>query len=148
MLGIELLALKQKSTRSSNEGDIMQVHVGNDILSIKRFERIVEKKGQRFLERFLSAEEISYANNRVQSLAGFFSVKESISKALGTGIGYEGVSWHDIHISINHYGKPEVKFSGKAKEYYDKINACSIDISISHEKKYAMTTCVILTCLE
>ncbi len=126
----------------------MQVLVGNDILSIERFEKILKKKGQRFLERFLSVDEIKDAQNRVQSLAGLFSVKESISKALGTGIGNEGVSWHDMYISFDRYGKPKVNFSGKTKEYYDKINACSIDISISHEKKYAMTTCVILTCVD
>lgn len=123
----------------------MQIKVGQDILEIKRFAAVYEKKGERFLERFLSSAEITYATKSIQSLAGFFAAKEAAAKALGTGIGHERVTWHDFHITVDSYGKPQLELSGAALEYYNKIKGISLDLSISHEKKYATAVCVILT---
>ncbi len=123
----------------------MQIKVGNDILEIKRFAKVYETKGERFLERFLSTDEIAYAAKNIQSLAGFFAAKEAAAKALGTGIGYEQVGWHDFHIAPDSYGKPQLQLSGAALKYYHKINGISLDLSISHEKEYATAVCVILT---
>ena len=74
--------------------------IGTDIVEIDRIGRSLEKFGDSFKRRFLSADEMILAK-RVESLAGFWAAKEAVSKALGCGIGSR-LSFHDIIIAKNH----------------------------------------------
>ena len=61
--------------------------IGIDIISISRIQKIAQKYGDHFLERFLSKDEIALTHHRPQSIAGFWAAKEACAKAIGTGIG-------------------------------------------------------------
>lgn len=122
----------------------MQIKTGIDILQMKRFARVYQKHGEKFLKRFLLAEEIAAANGRVESLAGFFAAKEAFSKALGSGIGQQGVRWHDLQIQKDESGKPVLSLMGGAAAKYRELGGRCFDISISHEKKYVAAVCVLL----
>ncbi|WP_201750442.1 NAD(P)H-hydrate dehydratase [Senegalia massiliensis] len=110
--------------------------VGIDIVRVDRIENILDKKRNLFLSKIFTINEIKYIkekNNSPQTIAGLFSAKESISKAIGTGIGK--VSFKDIEISHDRFGKPIVTINEKVKSF----GISKIDLAITHEKEYAVS---------
>jgi len=109
------------------------VRVGVDIVHIPRFERAIERWGERLLRRLFVEEEL--ADRRVEHLAGVFAAKEAFLKALGRGL--SGLSWHDIRVFDDQGGAPRlwaserVGFKGQAA------------LSISHEGEYAIAVCLL-----
>ena len=104
--------------------------LGIDIVKISRVEKIYNKYGDRFLNRILNKEEMEYLSKKnfsIKTLAGLYSSKESMSKALGTGIGK--VSFRDLKI-VHNNSKPE--------GFYKNM---SFDLSISHDGEYAISIC-------
>jgi len=113
--------------------------IGIDIVSIPRIEKMIIKFGDRSLKKFLNESEIKLVKSP-QTAAGFWAAKEAISKALGCGIGSE-LSFHDITISKTKKGKPIISLS---KEKYNYFNIKEINISITHEKEFAIAAAIVL----
>jgi len=113
--------------------------VGIDIVNVERIESMIEKFGDKALKRYLNCSEIKLIKTS-QNAAGFWAAKEAVSKALGCGIGKE-LSFHDIIISKNEKGKPEVLLK-KEKAKYFQIK--KIDISISHDGNFAIAAAIVL----
>lgn len=110
--------------------------LGCDILEVERIISAVEKHGERFIKRILSNKEIEIyekRGNSIQFLAGRFAAKESVSKSLKTGIGK--YSFTDIEILNDENGAPEVYIKSERRE--------DIEISISHDRHYAMAVSII-----
>ncbi len=64
--------------------------VGVDIVDIRRIRKSYEQYGEEFLQRVLTENEISYCRKKKDMMPGVavrFAAKESLSKALGSGIG-------------------------------------------------------------
>lgn len=124
----------------------MGICCGVDIIEIDRIEQSFENYGQSFRDRVYTKREIEYCENkgaaRYMSYAARFAAKEAVSKALGTGIGTE-VGWKDIEILNDEKGKPHVVLCGKGKELFEKMGACSVSLSMSHCKNYAVAYAVI-----
>jgi len=114
--------------------------IGIDIVSVNRIENMINKFGQKALKRYLNDSEISLIKSP-QTAAGFWAAKEAVSKALGCGIGKE-LSFHDIVISKNKKGKPTVRLINNKNEYF---NIKAIDISITHEKNFAVSAAIVFT---
>lgn len=116
--------------------------IGTDIIEIDRIEKILNRYGQKFLDRLFTVEEQKYCQkhrNFCQHFAGRFAAKEAVAKALGTGIS-KNIIWTDIEIINNEQGKPQVYLSQKIRnEYCDP----TIHLSISHAKKYAVATAIL-----
>jgi holo-[acyl-carrier protein] synthase len=117
--------------------------IGNDIIEIERIERSIQRYGQKFLDRIFTKNEQAYCLKHHRSsrhFAGRFAAKEAVVKALGTGI-REGVSWQDIEIINDDFGKPCVSLSKKLQEAFP---GTQILLSISHAQTYA-TAVALLT---
>jgi len=115
----------------------MHIKVGCDIINIKRFERSIKKSGQKVLNRIFSTHELSNFHS-IESLAGIFAAKEAVIKALGELLKLKAGDWHNIEITKNEKGKPEVKIL----KNNEKI--LSGDISISHDGEYAIAVVVFI----
>lgn len=113
--------------------------MGIDIIEVSRIDRAY-KKNKRFLEKVFSKREIAYIKSRNFSsltIAGLFSSKESVSKALGTGI--RGFKWIDIEITHDNLGRPRVGLKNNAKNIARQKNIDNITLSISHIKDQAIS---------
>jgi len=111
------------------------IAVGTDILKLERVEEVVERLGDRFVERILTPEErLEYAasNRPGNLLAKRFAAKEAVAKALGTGIG-RGVSWQDIHITHDAHGAPQVHLSGGALTVAREKGGTRVALSLADE---------------
>jgi holo-[acyl-carrier protein] synthase len=68
----------------------MILGTGIDIIEVSRVAEVIERFGERFLNRILLGGEIGYCRQHARPAPHFaarFAAKEAISKAFGTGIG-------------------------------------------------------------
>ncbi len=114
---------------------------GIDIVDNNRIKKILLTRRDSFYNRIFTDIEIQYVvdkNHDYKTVAGLFSVKESIIKGIGTGIGK--ISFKDVEIYHDKFGKPKVKFN-KLNDFLKDIN--NIEISITHEKDYAVSIAIV-----
>jgi holo-[acyl-carrier protein] synthase len=89
----------------------MIIGLGEDLVEISRIQRLIDEKGDRFLQKCFSQSEIKLADNhktddrRIAYFAKRFAAKEACLKALGTGM-RTGLSWHDMNVSNDDLGRP------------------------------------------
>ena len=89
----------------------MNMEVGVDIVDLDRIERVYSRYGLKFLQRFLSEDEIAVCLHKPQviaSVAGRFAAKEAVVKALGTGFSGD-VHWKSFEILNDERGRPFVR---------------------------------------
>jgi holo-[acyl-carrier protein] synthase len=119
----------------------MNMEVGVDIVDLDRIERVYNRYGLKFLQRFLSEEEIAVCLRKPQviaSVAGRFAAKEAVVKALGTGFSGE-VQWKSFEILNDERGRPFVRYDEKGCF----PSGCIIKISIAHDRRSAIATALI-----
>lgn len=117
---------------------------GIDIVEITRISRLISETD--FIKRYFSDAEqalFSSKQNPANTVAGNFAAKEAFSKALGTGI--RGFKLNEISVLRDSLGKPFFKFSENIKNILSKNGVINIDVSISHEKEYAIAMVVFDT---
>jgi holo-[acyl-carrier protein] synthase len=118
--------------------------IGIDLVENGRLEKIIEKRGVKFLNRVFSTGEIQYCGKHVQSSIHYgarFAAKESFLKSLGIGLGM-GVNLKDIEVIHDKNGKPALALYGGAKAQIKKRKITKIHLSLTHTKKYA--TAIVL----
>lgn len=77
----------------------MILGLGNDICPVARWQRLLDRYGERAVERMLSPEEAAYLHQgppgRVaERMAGRWALREAFGKALGTGM--TGWAWEEL----------------------------------------------------
>jgi holo-[acyl-carrier protein] synthase len=91
--------------------------LGNDLVDIRRIERMLARHGDRFIERVFTAAEQDRAERhpgtRAATYAKRFAAKEAAAKALGTGIA-AGVFLRDLAVVNLATGQPTLALSGGA----------------------------------
>lgn len=77
------------------------INIGCDVLAWSRFRKILKSYDQAALSYLFTEKEFYWARTKVYDLylAVSLSGKESVSKALGTGL--SGMSWRNIEILAN-----------------------------------------------
>jgi holo-[acyl-carrier protein] synthase len=123
----------------------MILGLGIDIIEVTRIQASYEKFGERFLNRILHPNEISYCLSHAVPapfLAVRFAAKEAISKAFGTGIGAQ-LSWQDMEVGRKPSGEPFVVLHGGGQALLQARGARAVLISLSHTQTYAAAVAVL-----
>ncbi|OEH84930.1 hypothetical protein BHU72_06985 [Desulfuribacillus stibiiarsenatis] len=125
----------------------MIVGIGLDIADIERITKACGKQPQAFVKRILSEREfeefqqLPSESRKYEYLAGRFAAKEALAKAFGTGIGK--VSFCDLVILKDAYGKPVVTLEGNAKELARELEVTAVWVSITHDKGLAIAQAIL-----
>lgn len=109
----------------------MEILQGIDLLKVERVKKIYLNYKDKFLKKIFTDLEIKQIkkNQKVyDKIAGKFSAKEAVVKAMGTGFS-DGIKIKDIEILNLNNGKPIINLYGKAKKRIRKIESSSISIS-------------------
>ena len=131
----------------------MIIGIGSDLIDIRRVAKVIERHGDRFLERIFTAEERAKAARRaknekmlVATYAKRFAAKEACSKALGTGIRL-GVWWRDMGVVNLPSGRPTLQLTGGAKQRLAALTPAGfearIDLTMTDEGPTAHAFVVI-----
>ena len=114
---------------------------GIDMIECERIAAGIDRRGERFLNRFFTAGERADCQDAPHRLAARFAGKEAVGKALGTGIG--DLRWLDIEIRVNNpRRRPALILHGAAKALADDMGLSQWDISLTHTK--AMAAAVVV----
>lgn len=108
--------------------------IGTDIVDIERIQAVLERQGERFVQRILTPAERAEYQRRgepVKFLANRFAGKEAVAKALGTGIA-AGVTFQQIEILPDERGAPQVQLSGRAAAI---VQADQVLLSLTDERR-------------
>ncbi len=115
----------------------MIVAIGVDVIEVSRITAAMENP--RFLKRILTPKEREMIKHPAR-VAGRWAAKEAIAKCLSSL--HLKLSWHDIEILNDIFGKPNVffyPFDLTQKGY-------QLHLSISHERALSVATAVLETC--
>jgi holo-[acyl-carrier protein] synthase len=118
---------------------------GIDIVDISRFERFVRDGNLPLFRRLFTMAEIDYCSARKRSAQHFalrFAAKEAFLKALGTGL-RDGLSWLDMEVVHDRFGKPEMKLSGRAKDNFATAGLTASFLSLSHDGNCAVASVIL-----
>jgi holo-[acyl-carrier protein] synthase len=103
--------------------------VGVDIVDIRRFGRVMERYGERFLTRLFTDGEREYCSRKWRPeyhYAARFAAKEAAIKVIGRRL-----TFRDIEVLRGERGKPILQVKG-----YE--NGCRWHISLSHDGDYSV----------
>ncbi|MEL6329233.1 MAG: holo-ACP synthase [Planctomycetota bacterium] len=117
---------------------------GVDLIEIARVAEMLEKHGERFLERCFTEGERSYCESggrRIEHYAARLAAKEAAFKAIGTGWA-RGVGWHDAEVVRAESGAPGLVLSGKAAEFAAQLGVVGWAISLSHTPTAAVASVI------
>ena len=116
---------------------------GTDICNVERMKCAIDELGDKFLKRIFTQSEINYCEKynvtKYEKYAARFAGKEAVYKAISPSNNQYG-SFTEVEILNTETGKPVVVLHGKLKEI---ANGMKLEISLSHEKEYAIAFCVI-----
>ncbi len=127
----------------------MIIGLGSDIVDVRRIARVIERHGDRFIDRIFTPLERAKAEGRanmVETYAKRFAAKEACAKALGTGL-RRGVFWRDMGVVNMPGGRPTMKLTGGAFSRLKAITPAGsearIDVSLTDEGPTAQAIVVI-----
>jgi holo-[acyl-carrier protein] synthase len=122
----------------------MILGIGIDIIDNRRIKKIIDRFGDRFINKYFSINEINKLNQKKNSVNYFakrYAAKEACAKALGTGF-KNSISWKDIEIMNDIIGKPYINLHNNALSRLKQISnkKCNIFLSLSDEKNYSIAS--------
>jgi holo-[acyl-carrier protein] synthase len=131
----------------------MIIGIGLDMIDIRRVAKVIERHGDRFLDRIFTEVERARAERRARNekmvaatFAKRFAAKEACSKALGTGM-RRGVWWRDMGVINLPGGRPTLQLTGGAlarlKSLTPEGHEARIDLSITDDWPMAQAFVII-----
>jgi holo-[acyl-carrier protein] synthase len=121
--------------------------LGLDLTEVDRIAGVLERHGERFLERVFRPGEIRRARRHprafAEHVAGRFAAKEAAMKALG--LGWRGLAFREIEVGRDERGKPLLAFHGRALRRADSLRVRATEVSITHGRDVAAAVVALLT---
>lgn len=120
---------------------------GIEIVETTRIQELVERSGEHFeMECFTAIERSTSAlgAKRIEYLAGRFTAKEAVIKALGVQ-NNQSISRLDIEIQRLPTGEPSVVLYGKCQEIAAELGITKWLLSISHTSFYAAASAICVS---
>ncbi len=128
----------------------MIIGLGNDLIDIRRIEKILERFGTRFTARVFTDIEQRKSDRRAARAASYakrFAAKEACAKALGTGVPRRGVHWRDLGVVNLPSGKPTMALTRGAAARLAEITpegmTAQIDVTITDDYPLAQAIVII-----
>jgi holo-[acyl-carrier protein] synthase len=120
--------------------------LGCDIIEVARFKGVLERQGDRFLDRVFTEEERAYCFSQAhphKHLAARFAAKEAVSKCFTTGIGAE-LGWKSVSVFHGERKEPHVRLDEKGMELLKRVGATGVLVTLSHTDTAAMAVAALV----
>lgn len=92
---------------------------------------MLDRWGDRFVQRFFTTAEQNQLRGRVERMAGLIACKEAASKALGLGL--RGLGWKEMEVIHAITGKPTLRFYGRAAKQAASLGWINTTVSMTHD---------------
>ena len=120
--------------------------LGSDLTDIERIRGVLERQGDRFLERVFTEEERAYClgmKHPHKHLAARFAAKEAVSKAFTTGIGAE-LGWKSISVYHGLRHEPLIRLDAQGEALLKHVGGTQVLLTLSHTETAAMAVAAIV----
>jgi holo-[acyl-carrier protein] synthase len=121
------------------------IGTGVDIVFITRFEKAIERWGDRFSGKILSKEESRYCFRKANPAPHFavrWAAKEAFFKAIGDYKG-RGIRWREVAVVRDAHGKPSLELRGGAQKTAEERGVRKIWLSMSHDTDWGMAQVIL-----
>lgn len=122
------------------------VGLGADLIEVARIRGVVERHGERFLDRILTDEERAYCAGIAAPyphIAARFAVKEAVAKAFTTGIGAE-FGWKSVGVRHGPRHEPLAQLDAQGEALLRKVGATHVMLTLSHTENYALAVAALV----
>jgi holo-[acyl-carrier protein] synthase len=122
------------------------IGLGADLIEVERVRGVVERQGERFLDRVFTDEERAYCMGMSQPyphLAARFAAKEAVSKAFSTGIGAE-LGWKSVSVYHGERKQPLIRLDEKGEALLRQVGATHVLVTLSHTQNSAMAVAALV----
>ena len=123
----------------------MIVGIGTDVVSIERIAGVLERHGERFVNRVLTPDErgrFHRTKAKASHLAKRWAAKEAFSKAIGTGI-HAPFTWQSITVGRDPRGKPGIVPSTEMEKHLAALGVTRSHISLTDDAGVAVAFVVL-----
>ena len=120
----------------------MILGIGIDMEDVERMRLVIDRHGQRFLDKIYTPREIAYVEdkaNRYERYAARFAAKEATIKALGR----TDIAFQDVEVIRSPGGRPTLRLLGRAAEHAAGLGVVELALSLSHCREYAVAMVVL-----
>ena len=120
--------------------------LGSDLIDVERIAGVLERQGERFLNRVFTDEERAYCFGMKfphKHLAARFAAKEAVSKAFTTGIGAE-LGWKSISVYHGSRHEPLVRLDEKGQALLRQVGGTHVLLTLSHTDTAAMAVAAVI----
>ena len=122
------------------------VGLGADLIEVERIRGVLERHGERFLDRILTDEEKQYCSSMGaphKHIAARFAAKEAVSKCFTTGIGAE-FGWKSASVYHGSRHEPLVRLDAQGQALLAQVGATHVMLTLSHTETYAMAVAALV----
>lgn len=122
------------------------IGLGTDVIEVERIRGVLERQGERFLQRVFTAEERAYCAAMKyphKHYAARFAAKEAVSKCFSTGIGAE-LGWKSVSIYHGERHQPLVRLDAQGETLLRHVGASHVHVSLSHTDTVAMAVAALV----
>lgn len=112
------------------------IGIGIDVVPVQRVQEILDRHGDRALQRLFTEAELSKAKDlahKVLFLAGRIAAKEAAYKALSAQGADLGIGWQSIEVERLEDGRPQLVLRGPALARFNALGATRCHVSLSHD---------------
>lgn len=122
------------------------IGLGADVIEVERIRGVLERQGERFLNRVFTDEERVYCSKMKfphKHYAARFAAKEAVSKCFSTGIGAE-LGWRSVSIYHGERQQPLVRLDEKGEGLLRHVGATHVHVTLSHTDTVAMAVAALV----
>lgn len=119
--------------------------IGVDLVHIRRMENVIQRWGERFINRVFTQDEKERCYKKAFPTSAFalrFAAKEAFSKAIGLGM-RKGLRWQDIEVFHFPGGRPGLRVHGRSYDICQKERITGLHLSLSDEGEYGIAMVVL-----
>jgi len=124
----------------------MPIRQGIDIVGVERLEEAARRQGERFLNRIFTPAERAYCESKrykFEHYAARFAAKEAMMKAMEIR-SKDRFRFREIEVSRRPTGKPGIRMSPESRRRFGIPAKAQIELSMAHERKYAVSFVVLI----
>jgi holo-[acyl-carrier protein] synthase len=113
------------------------VGLGIELVDLARFEKLLERYGDRMRAKLFTASERKYAARKVrdgESLAARFAAKVAARRALRA----PALRWQDIEVARDRTGPPTLRLAGAARCAARRAGVSNIAVSLTHDATWCV----------
>jgi holo-[acyl-carrier protein] synthase len=121
------------------------IAVGLDVVEVARARDMLDRLGDRLLDRVLTVDERQYVDmlgDPAPAVAARLAAKEAVFKALQVLPGARSIGWREIGVRRLPDGRPEVQLFGRAAEILTP-HLATLHLSISHSRDVAAAVAIL-----